>query len=184
MNPNITSKEEILAVCRQLAQKEGLSAVTMRNVAAHCGTALGSLYNYFPSKDDLILETITSIWQSIFHFEKPPFQEDNFLSVVAYFEESLDRGATLYPGFFNLHSLSFASGEKEKGRERRDEVFAHMKGMMKRTLDQDKKVRKDAFKTMDETNFIDVVFLAVVYSRLEKVDDRGALNEMIKRSLY
>ena len=48
MNKTVTSKEEILEVSRTIAAREGITAVNMRTVAAGCGIALGSLYNYFP----------------------------------------------------------------------------------------------------------------------------------------
>ena len=54
MNTIVTSKEAILAECRAIVMEKGISSINMRSVAAACGVALGSLYNYFPSKADLI----------------------------------------------------------------------------------------------------------------------------------
>ena len=51
MNTIVTSKEAILAECRAIVMEKGISSINMRSVAAACGVAVGSLYNYFPSKD-------------------------------------------------------------------------------------------------------------------------------------
>ena len=50
MNRSVTSKEDILAAARQLLLEEGSGALGMRNVAAACGVAVGSIYNYFPGQ--------------------------------------------------------------------------------------------------------------------------------------
>lgn len=184
MNPNVTSQNEILAKARLIAQQEGIGAVNMRSVAASCGVALGSLYNYFPSKDDLLLAVIASIWQDIFHSEQPPFKKNSFRSLVNWFDACLKNGIALYPGFFNLHSLSFGSGDKEKGREKRDEVFAHMQAMMKTTLLADPSVKKDSLINLDVDSFINLVFLSVIYSRIEGKENAPALLLMIERTLY
>lgn len=57
MNKIVTSKENILKASREIASKDGLQSINMRNVAKHCGVAVGSIYNYFPSKADLIIAT-------------------------------------------------------------------------------------------------------------------------------
>ena len=41
MNTVVTSKEAIMAVCRQLVAEKGLMAVNMRMVAKECDIALG-----------------------------------------------------------------------------------------------------------------------------------------------
>ena len=50
MNPTVTSKEEIIAVCQKIAKERGLEAISIRSVASECGMAVGSVYNYFSSK--------------------------------------------------------------------------------------------------------------------------------------
>ena len=54
MNTIITSKEDILKTSRELIREQGWSAVNIRSVAAACGVSVGSIYNYFDSKADLV----------------------------------------------------------------------------------------------------------------------------------
>ena len=68
MNKIVTSKEDILKASREIASKDGLQSINMRNVAKHCGVAVGSIYNYFPSKADLIIATVEDIWKSFFSY--------------------------------------------------------------------------------------------------------------------
>ena len=67
MNTVVTSKEQILKASRELIRREGWSAVNIRSVAAGCGVSVGSIYNYFDSKADLIGAVVESVWCEIFH---------------------------------------------------------------------------------------------------------------------
>ena len=57
MNKTVTSREAILAASQKLVMEKGLQAVNMRTVASVCGVAVGSVYNYFPSKAELLTAT-------------------------------------------------------------------------------------------------------------------------------
>jgi hypothetical protein len=64
------------------------------------------------------------------------------------------------------------------------EVFSHMKSMMKATLDADPKVRHDAFQELDENKFIDLVFLTVIHARFAGFADETTFVTMISRVIY
>lgn len=55
-------RESILSVCRELLLVEGYAALTVRTVAARCGVAVGTVYNYFPSKDLLVASVMLDDW--------------------------------------------------------------------------------------------------------------------------
>ena len=46
-------KRKILEVSLKLFQTEGFGKTTMRDIASKCGIALGTTYNYFPTKEHL-----------------------------------------------------------------------------------------------------------------------------------
>lgn len=47
--------------------RDGAAALTMRSVASACGIAVGTLYNYFPSKDMLLAAAILEDWLAALH---------------------------------------------------------------------------------------------------------------------
>ena len=47
------TQKKILEVSLKLFQTEGFGKTTMRDIAAKCGIALGTTYNYFPTKEHL-----------------------------------------------------------------------------------------------------------------------------------
>ena len=91
-----------------MVAEKGLASVNMRSVAEACHVALGSLYNYFSSKEELILAALGSVWQDIFHTE--PCREGlSFPEYVRWIFERVQSGMRAYPNFFTAHSISFAS---------------------------------------------------------------------------
>lgn len=51
-------KEEILTKCFDLFARRGYASLTMRELAKELGISTGSLYHYFPSKEDIFGEMI------------------------------------------------------------------------------------------------------------------------------
>jgi AcrR family transcriptional regulator len=45
----------------ELFAKEGYTALTMREIAAHLGVSTGTLYHYFPSKEALFLDVVEAV---------------------------------------------------------------------------------------------------------------------------
>jgi len=72
-SPQPTKKEivtefrtrEILAAARRLVQSRGVGAVTMGEIAASAGVAKGTVYLYFPGKDQLVQALISQVGENI-----------------------------------------------------------------------------------------------------------------------
>jgi AcrR family transcriptional regulator len=55
-------KESILVFAKEIVLNTGIENLTMRQVSKRSGIAVGTIYNYFPTKQDLILELIENYW--------------------------------------------------------------------------------------------------------------------------
>ena len=55
-------KETIILEARRQVLESGYSKMTVRSVAKGCGIAVGTIYNYFPSKDMLIAAFMLGDW--------------------------------------------------------------------------------------------------------------------------
>ena len=114
MNTVVTSKETILNVSRELIQKQGFPAVNIRAVAKACNISVGSIYNYFNSKTDLIAATVESVWCDIFRFPENMETFHSFTSCVEWIFDSIRKGDEKYPGFFTLHAMGFIGEDKDR----------------------------------------------------------------------
>ena len=112
MNLPSTSKEEIISICQRLAKEKGLSSINMRSVAIECSVSVGAIYNYFPSKSELLCSTIESIWKDIFHMSSEQFSFTNFIECLTWLFESIQEGSQEYPEFLSKHAMSLAAEDK------------------------------------------------------------------------
>ncbi|MEG2698997.1 MAG: TetR/AcrR family transcriptional regulator [Ruthenibacterium sp.] len=185
MNTIVTSKEAILSKCRELATTKGLQAVNMRAVAKICNVSVGSVYNYFPSKADLIVATVQDVWQSIFHLERGCQQAAAFPEYVQQIFDNVQAGAAAYPDFFTAHSAGFAAAEKGKGRQMMASYFEHMEKGLLEALQNDAQINSAIF-TEDFTrqNFAGFILTNLIALLMQHESTCTVLLEVIKRIIY
>ncbi len=62
-NRPVVSKEQILDAAYDIATTQGLGALSIRAVAAACGVAVGTVYNSYPTKSELVNDVVGRFWQ-------------------------------------------------------------------------------------------------------------------------
>ena len=166
MNTIVTSKEDILKNSRELIREKGWAAVSIRSVASACGVSVGSIYNYYDSKAELISATVESVWCEIFHRPQDEAVFQDVQTCVKWMYERMAYGCEQYPGFFTLHSLGFMQEDKADGK-------------------QDTKIRPDAFNAQFTVEkFADVLFSLMLSALLRQDYDPAAVLEIVRRTLY
>lgn len=185
INTIVTSKEAILAVSRKLAAEKGMQSLNMRTVAKKCNVSVGSVYNYFPSKSDLLTAVIQDVWQSIFNLDKIVNKSDSFIDYVIWIFESAQVGVLEYPDFFMAHSMSFASSGKEIGKQAMSKYFDHMKSGMLSSLQKDQNVRQSVFtENFTQKGYVDFIFSNIIALLIKQENSYTMLTEIIKRTIY
>jgi AcrR family transcriptional regulator len=184
MNTQITSAEEILKAAQKILLEHGASALNMRAVAAACGVSVGSIYNYFPSKSALIGATIESVWTEIFR----PFTSrcyTSFNDAASALLAALTDGEGRYPGFFSLHALSFASGDKAEGRARMAQHFSALHGKLVEALENDTRIRTGVFDgDLSRGSFARYVMSLAISQQIHPGGSSAALLAMIRNCIY
>ncbi len=56
-------RTQLLEEARRQVAGRGYARTTVRSVAAACGIAVGTVYNYFPSKEDLVASFLAEDWR-------------------------------------------------------------------------------------------------------------------------
>ena len=185
MNKAVTTKEEILKTSCALIQEQGWSAVSIRSVAAACGVSVGSIYNYFDSKAELVSATVESVWREIFHRPEDAAVFQDVQACVIWMYERMNYGCKQYPGFFTLHSLGFLRENKSDGRRRMQQTWQHILDGLCLVLKRDARVRPDAFTDQfTAEKFADVLFSLMLSALLRQDYDPTAVLEIVRRTLY
>ncbi|GFZ33166.1 TetR family transcriptional regulator [Clostridium zeae] len=60
-------KQLILKKAKEILYNEGYSKLSMRTLSKACDIALGTIYNYYPTKKDLVIEMMTDYWQEFLY---------------------------------------------------------------------------------------------------------------------
>ncbi|MBU3181382.1 TetR/AcrR family transcriptional regulator [Clostridium psychrophilum] len=53
----------ILSRAKAILYNEGFKKFSMRNLSEKCGIALGTIYNYYSTKEELIIQIMTDYWK-------------------------------------------------------------------------------------------------------------------------
>lgn len=185
MNKTVTSQEAILTVAKEMVLTSGLQKLNIRDVAVKCGVSVGSIYNYFPTKGDLILSTIESIWREILVLDAPENPAQSFpLKVESLFQRIRD-GLGQSPSFFLSHSMNVAALDKEKGKESMNRYLGRIRNDLLHALNEDPLVETDRFTTtFPQEAFVDYVFSNIITLLLNQSGSCGMLLEVINRVIY
>lgn len=60
-------KQLILDKAKEILYNQGYSKLNMRALSKACNIALGTIYNYYPTKKDLVIEMMTDYWQDFLY---------------------------------------------------------------------------------------------------------------------
>lgn len=185
MNKIVTSEKEILDICKNIVVEKGLQAVSMRAVAKRCNVAVGSIYNYYDSKDDLIISTIKSIWMEIINEVDFNYDTNDFIEYLSKLFNQIHYGCKKYPNFFTVHALSFTKSSKEKGRQAMDDYFNEIKDNMLKALKNDLKIKKGLFSDdFKEDAFIEFIFSNFISILADSSKSITFLLELVKKLIY
>lgn len=185
MNIVVTSKEEILKASRELVRQQGWSAVNIRTVAAACGVSVGSIYNYFDSKAELVGTVVESIWCEIFHRPEGETAFRDTQACICWIYERMADGCKQYPDFFALHSLGFMRENKLDGKRRMQQTWQHILDGLCTVLKRDVKIRANAFdERFTAEKFADILFSLMLSALLRQEYDPSAVLEIVRRTLY
>lgn len=93
------TREQILTTALELADRDGLKALSMRRLAAALGVEAMTLYHYLPTKDALLDGLVETVFAQV-----TPFDADGstWLLVMTEYADTLRRTLLEHPGVLSL----------------------------------------------------------------------------------
>lgn len=84
-------KKLILSKSKEILYQEGYNKFNMRNVARECRIALGTIYNYYPTKKELLIDMMAEYWQDFLFNTRDAINSDScFYEKIRTIFEDLD----------------------------------------------------------------------------------------------
>ena len=91
-------RRQLLDTAREQINRHGYENTTIRSVAGECGVGVGTVYNYFPSKDMLIATFMLEDWQECLArmAEAPTDAEELLFHMYTALREFSDQHSALF----------------------------------------------------------------------------------------
>jgi AcrR family transcriptional regulator len=135
-------KDTLLDCARAIAAGEGADAINIRRLAARAGIATGTVYNYFESKEDVLLALTEGYWRETMEEMRFAVRAERFSGqlreIILFLREKISG-----PGGAWMRSLSGAEAE---GRERMRAVQAVLRDALVRRLERDSAIREGVWR--------------------------------------
>ena len=180
MFKKLESKEDILICAVQLVKEEGFGQLNIRSLAAACDVSTGTIYNYFPSKQELVAETVETIWRGIFHDQNCAFDKISFIDAIEWFEKCVRKGTNEFPEFLSQHNQVFMKKEKKTGKKMMDEYFEHIQQGLSLALRNDVGSKKNMIEANISEDELISFTLSNMISNAQKNQDTKTLKKVIE----
>lgn len=175
----------MLDTAKRIAYQEGISSLNIRRVASESGIAIGTVYNYYPAKSDLILAVMEDFWRNVFHGNEFNTESTDFVESFAQIFRNLSSNLDRFETIFLKEAALFNREEKLKGKNLEITYLNHMKSGMTRILDLDTnvsgKIWSDRFT---RHQFIDFAFSNLIVLLQSGKKDCSFLQQILSRILY
>ncbi len=171
-------REAILHTAKSILLSDGYDKLSLREVARQCNIAVGTIYNYFPSKLALTIAIMLEDWtEQLGKMRRDCAGAENAESGIKSIFFSLQEFAAVYKDVWNMsiHSKEVRDAMLN-GRSRRQMLIEQLSGVIRELLD-----RFDFFYDPFLTHFIATSLLAYI---MEPDFDYEQLNAIFKRILH
>ena len=185
MPKQVIDPEKLVAQAYAIASRDGVSALSVRKVAAACGIAVGSVYGYFPTKADLTAAVLTRFFDENLSDELCAARPgERFTSYVRRFREALSsaRADMSVDWFAEMRRLP--SGEQEALEAVRAPMLTHIERGLARVLDADEAVDRSRLIGPLSAERLCRYVLRAVFASLMEGDECETLFALLDVALY
>ena len=181
----VIDKDKLIEQAYSIAAREGISALSVRKLAAACGIAVGSVYMYFPTKADLTAAVFTRFFgQALFEECCRIDGSESFVDYVRKLRGAL--GAALaemdVDWFAQMRRLPHS--EHEALEAARGPMLAHMEQGLQHVLEADPAVVRSRLVGALSPEKLCPFVLGAVFASLMEGSDCEPLFALLDASLY
>lgn len=174
-------RDILLNNARMIVDTCGVEKLNIRFIAEKSGVAVGTVYNYFSNKEELLLALTKEYWKEIlFEMESAitlDFFYEQLNEMYDFLKKSMEQSARIL-----MQSLKNSDIDGKRQMESMEQL---LKKIIRQKMEQDKKIRIDiwdiSFTKEQYAHFIMMNFVAHLRT---KAPDLSFFIEIVKRTLY
>lgn len=185
-NKAVISRDHILKTAYDLFRKGSSATLSIRSVASACGVSVGSIYNYFPTKADLVAETVGMFWRESLHREMFIAKSgENFVAFCERLLADLRRTLAEFRSEWIEKLTSLDTESLREVRKREEAAFLHIRKGLAYAIRNDKGIDPKALEEIGGADELATLVWRAMVSSLEHGDDScKALFALMGKSLY
>lgn len=176
-----TLHDTLLDLAHDIADTEGIDAINIRSIAKKAGVAIGTVYNYFSNKDELLLALTEQYW-------KQALLEMNTAITAASFCDQLQQIFVFLKERIELSGgklMNSLGSVETAGQTRMISMQSTLEFALLQRMEQDLNVRKDIWNdAFTKKQFIQFIMMNMMLLLKENTPDICFLITIIKRILY
>lgn len=176
-----TMREFLLCRARNIVSEQGPQALNMRTLAKSAGVAVGSVYNYFSDKDDLLLTMTEEYWNQAMEELASAVGSGDFTSLLGEVYTFLRERFT-QSGFTLMRSLRSV---ESAGRGRMNGMLDALRRCLLIRLAEDDRVGPDVWSDgFTPERFVDFLVDALLVQLRGQGEGMDCLLTVVRRVLY
>jgi AcrR family transcriptional regulator len=176
-----TMRDILLTNARMITDTRGIDELSIRFIAKKSGVAVGTVYNYFSNKEELLLALTEKYWKEILLEMESVIILDSFYKQLKEMYDFLKKSME-HSGRILMQSLKNTHID---GKRQMESMEQSLEKIIRQQLEQDKKIRLDiwniSFTKEQYAHFIMMNFIAHLRT---KAPDISFFIEIVKRTLY
>jgi len=129
------ARQRIIESAKQLLIENKDGDFTIRDVARRCGIALGTVYNYYDSKAELIVIIVAQMWDACFD-EMRKITSTDFYECIRQVYDILKSYVESFSKNFMYRLASLSSVDKQLSQSYNNRYFTICKGLLTTMIEQ------------------------------------------------
>jgi AcrR family transcriptional regulator len=185
MPKQLIDETSIIEAAYELAKQAGLRAVTARAVADACSVSAGTIYNYFPSMDDLHVAVVARFFTTAFcHDSCLPSEGEGYLHFCRRLFETMQVALKHFREDWLLQVSSLTASARTTGKAYETKYLDHIQHALEHVLVNDPCADTAGFVSEFGASAIAAFTLDSMMGALRKHDNCSVLFVLLERSLY
>ena len=181
----VIDKGKLINQAYAIAAREGISALSVRKLAAACGIAVGSIYMYFPTKADLTAAVFTRFFgQALFEECCRVDGRESFTDYVRKLRGALGDALAQMDVDWFAEMRRLPRSEHEALEAARGPMLAHMEQGLQHVLEADPAVVRSRLVGALSPEKLCAFVLGTIFTSLKEGSDCEPLFALLDASLY